>query len=148
MLKDQLKLLRDKKSLTKKEVAQAIGITERAYIAYEYGERDVSTDTLIKIAQYYNVSTDYLLGIEQKEPLDPIDLLNLDIQDKALIRSYASLSPAKRKEFLKILKDLATGAEIQLTVKKAEPEAKKERHTATFQQLEESATEEEAKKGA
>ena len=56
MLKDQLKLLRDKKSLTKKEVAQAIGITERAYIAYEYGERDVSTDTLIKIAKKFGTT--------------------------------------------------------------------------------------------
>ena len=148
MLKDQLKLLREKKNLTKKEVAQAVGITERAYIAYEYGERDVSTDTLIKIAQYYNVTTDYLLGIEQKEASDPLELLDLDIQDKSLIRSYVSLRPAKRKEFLEILKDLASGAEIQLTVKKTKPEAKKERHLATLHQLEESATEEEAKKDA
>ena len=74
MLKpQQLKLLRQKKGLTKKAAAKAIGITERAYIAYEYGERDVSTETLVKIAKYFGVTTDYLLGVETES--NPLDIL-------------------------------------------------------------------------
>ena len=64
MLKDKLKELRTNRKLTKKEVAEATGLTERQYIAYEYGERDVSTDTLIALADFYGVTTDYLLGRE------------------------------------------------------------------------------------
>ena len=67
MLKDTMKLLRESKKLTKKQVADAIGITERAYITYEYGQRDVSTDTLQKLANFYGVTTDYLLGRDSQK---------------------------------------------------------------------------------
>lgn len=114
MLKDQLKLLREKAGLTKKEAAKAIGITERAYIAYEYGERDVSTDTLIKIAKYYGVTTDYLLDIEPAEPPNPLDLLNLSDVEKAILQVYISVSPKKRKPMENFLVELASGADLQL----------------------------------
>ena len=62
MLKDTMKELSESRKLTKKQVADAICVTERAYITYEYGQRDVSTDTLQKLADFYGVSVDYLLG--------------------------------------------------------------------------------------
>lgn len=100
MLKDRLKKLREDSELTKKEVAIKVGITERAYIAYEYGERDVSTETLSKLADFYNVSTDYLLGRDDAKP-DPIELLNGDEMEKRLVKSYFSVPPKLRAEFLK-----------------------------------------------
>jgi len=118
MLKDQLKLLRERKGLTKKEAAKEIGITERAYIAYEYGERDVSTETLIKIAKYYGVTTDYLLDIEPSEPPNPLDLLNLSDVEKAIFQVYISVSPKERKSLEKFLVAFATGADAQLLQEK------------------------------
>lgn len=100
MLKDRLKKLREDSELTKKEVAIKVGITERAYIAYEYGERDVSTETLSKLADFYNVSTDYLLGRDDVKP-DPYELLNGDEMEKRLVKSYFSVPPKLRAEFLK-----------------------------------------------
>ena len=79
MLKDTLKLLREQKNLTKKQVADAIEVTERAYITYEYGQRDVSTGTLQKLADFYGVTTDYLLGREPA-PDDPVETLSRGIQ--------------------------------------------------------------------
>ena len=121
MLKTQLKLLRQKKGLTKKAVAKAIGITERAYIAYEYGERDVSTETLVKLAKYFGVTTDYLLGIETKP--NPFDMLDLSDVEKAILQVYISVNSEKRKSMEDFLVELAAGADIQSLKKKLlEPE--------------------------
>lgn len=58
-------MLRFKKlrgSRTQAYVAQQIGLTQRTYQNYEIGARQADYDTLIKIAKYYNVTIDYLLG--------------------------------------------------------------------------------------
>lgn len=91
MLKDALKKEREKKGLTKKQVAAGIGVTERAYITYEYGDRDVSTDVLVKLADFYGVTTDYLLGREQIE--DPIVQLTkrTDVSFDELEEQYAKM---------------------------------------------------------
>ena len=96
MLKDRLKKLREDSGLTKKEVAIKVGITERAYIAYEYGERDVSTETLSKLADFYGVSTDYLLCRSDIKPM-----LTVNEMEKRLVKSYFSVPPKLRAEFLK-----------------------------------------------
>ena len=131
MLKDQLKLLREKRGLTKKEVANSIGISERAYIAYEYGERDVSTDTLVKIAKYYGVTTDYLLDIEPADPPNPLDLLNLSDIEKAILQIYINVSPKKRKPMEDFLIDLASGGGLKALEKMFTPENAEEQYVST-----------------
>lgn len=105
MLKDTLKKLRESKGFTKKQVANGVGISDRAYIAYEYGERDVSTETLAKLADFYGVTTDYLLG---REPLpNPFADLNLSEDDeKEVIEKYMSLPPEIRATMLDVLRQL------------------------------------------
>lgn len=109
MLKDTMKFLRESKKLTKKQVADAIGVTERAYITYEYGQRDVSTDTLQKLADFYGVTTDYLLG---REPAtDPFADLNLNKEsEEDVINKYMSLPPNIRACLMDVLLQLADAA--------------------------------------
>lgn len=57
-----LKELREKNKLTQKEVAEKVNISQRAYAFYETGDREPSIDTLIKIANLYNVPIDILVG--------------------------------------------------------------------------------------
>lgn len=59
---DRIQLLKINKKLLQKEIAKAVGISVRTYQRYETGERTPDTDTLIKLADYFDVSTDYLLG--------------------------------------------------------------------------------------
>jgi len=59
---DRLKEIRNAKGITQKAMAQYLGITEQAYQKYEYGMREPNHETTIKLADYFNVSTDYLLG--------------------------------------------------------------------------------------
>lgn len=62
MLSNRLKQLRHENNLLQKEVAQKLKITTSAYGFYEQGKRTPDADTLNKIADYFNVSVDYLLG--------------------------------------------------------------------------------------
>lgn len=59
-----LKDLRIEKGLSQKQLGLELGVLERTVSYWESGERECDFDTLILIAKYFAVSTDYLLGIE------------------------------------------------------------------------------------
>ena len=67
---NMLKTLRLRKNMTQAQLANKLGLTKSVISAYETGLRLPSYDILIHIARIYNVSTDYLLGIEQKQEID------------------------------------------------------------------------------
>ncbi len=58
----KLKYLRESELLTQKQIVEKIFCGQRAYSYYETGERDIPTQTLIRLADFYNVSVDYILG--------------------------------------------------------------------------------------
>ena len=59
----KLKDLREDNDLTQMQMAEILHCSQRVYSNYELGQRDIPTDILIKLSEYYNVSTDYILGI-------------------------------------------------------------------------------------
>ncbi|MFI3226591.1 MAG: helix-turn-helix transcriptional regulator [Clostridia bacterium] len=59
----RLKDLRDDHDLMQKEIASILGIDQRVYSNYETGKREIPVSLLIKLAKYYSVSVDYLLGL-------------------------------------------------------------------------------------
>jgi len=63
---ERLESLRIKKAITQREIAEYLDIHERTYQMYEHDKREPSHETTIKIANYFNVSADYLLGISDK----------------------------------------------------------------------------------
>ena len=65
-----LKTLRLHEEMTQAQLSQKLGLTKSVISAYETGLRLPSHDVLIHIAQIFKVSTDYLLGVEQKDSLD------------------------------------------------------------------------------
>lgn len=77
--KDRLKELRKELNLTQEEFAKKIGYTRTAISAWEIGRNEPSNDDTIKLANFFNVSTDFLLGktdIRNPEKKEP-DLLDL-----------------------------------------------------------------------
>ena len=58
----RLKDLREDNDLMQKEVAAILGIDQRVYSNYEIGKREIPTRFLIKLADFYNTSVDYILG--------------------------------------------------------------------------------------
>lgn len=57
-----LKILRKKRNLTQKDVADAIGITFQTYSYYETGRTNLTPETLCKLADFFGVTIDELLG--------------------------------------------------------------------------------------
>lgn len=65
-LSENLFVLRKERHLTQEQVAEETGIVLRSYRRYEMGEREPVASTLIKLANFYHVSIDYLVGRTDK----------------------------------------------------------------------------------
>ena len=66
---ENIRSLRIDRNLTQKQVAQYLGISQNTYSQYEIGVLNYPVDALIKLADLYDVSVDYLLGrTSRKEP--------------------------------------------------------------------------------
>ena len=59
---ENIRSLRIDNGLTQKQVAQILGISQNTYSQYEVGVLNYPVDAIVKLADYYGVSTDYLLG--------------------------------------------------------------------------------------
>ena len=53
--------LREDKDLTQRQIGEILACSQRVYSNYERGDIDIPTTTLSKLADFYNVSVDYLL---------------------------------------------------------------------------------------
>lgn len=60
-----LKILRIEKGLTQKQLAEILNTTQRTISKYESEKLDLSTDMIAKICKYFDITADYLLGIEK-----------------------------------------------------------------------------------
>lgn len=58
----RLQALREKKRLSRRTLAELCGLSKNMISLYERGEKAPSVDALISLADYFGVSTDYLLG--------------------------------------------------------------------------------------
>ena len=59
----RIRHLREDHDLNQTQVAKYLGMSQTGYSKYETGENDIPTQVLIKLSKYYNVTTDYLLGL-------------------------------------------------------------------------------------
>lgn len=57
--------LREDHDLTQRQVAKHLNCSQQVYSNYELGQRDIPTEVLIRLSQFYNVSVDYILGLTQ-----------------------------------------------------------------------------------
>ena len=66
----RVRALREDHDLTQTQVATMLGMSQTGYSKYETGENDIPTAILIKLADFYGTTTDYLLGrTDNKAPL-------------------------------------------------------------------------------
>lgn len=101
MLPNRLKELRQKANITQKELALSINTSQQNIAFYEKGERKPKHEMVEKLADFFNVSTDYLLG--KTDIPDPDSDIDLDTaidnsvaydgtpitdQDREIIKNY------------------------------------------------------------
>lgn len=72
-----LKTLRKNKGLTQKELAKIINITDSTVSKYERGDLEPNNETLLELANFFNVSIDYMLGRTNVEHPDDLDIITL-----------------------------------------------------------------------
>lgn len=70
LIKDNIRTLRKNEKLTQQEIAKKLEIGLRTYINYENGSVEPNIKILIKLADYFNVSVDYLIGHRQNNKID------------------------------------------------------------------------------
>ena len=82
----RLSSLRKEKGLSQKEAAAGLGVSQALLSHYENGIRECGLDFLCRAADYYNVTTDYLLGLER---LTTVDVTGLADRDVAVLAELA-----------------------------------------------------------
>jgi transcriptional regulator with XRE-family HTH domain len=55
--------MREDNDLTQSDIAKVLNIAQTTYSGYENGTRNIPVEAVVKLALYYKVSTDYLLGL-------------------------------------------------------------------------------------
>lgn len=91
----RLKELRIEKGLKQKEVANSLNLSPQVYCNYETEKRKPTPEMLCTLADYFDVSVDYLIGKS-----------NLYFPDKLSISADSSINSEETKETANILKDL------------------------------------------
>lgn len=72
MVGGRLRSLRKQKGMTQKELAALLGVTDAAIGMWENEKRDPDYETLVRLAQIFNTSVDYLLGhTDNRQPISP-----------------------------------------------------------------------------
>ncbi len=79
MIADKIKMLREKSGTTQAELAKKLGITRSGVNAWEMGISVPSTQYIVKLAEYFAVSTDYLLDMPKTSSVSVEGLSEKDI---------------------------------------------------------------------
>lgn len=96
---NRLKFLRNEKGENLEKIAKYLDVSIQTISNYENGKREMTPDTIIKLAEYFGVSTDYLLGKSDiRNPGKQID----DVLNEAMIgmskEDYEKLTDVQKKQ--------------------------------------------------
>ena len=104
-IQERLKQLRESKSKPQKEIAEYLATSAQHYGKYELGTAAISLERALKLADYYNVSLDYLAGrsdIKHPEsPLSPVieQLSHISDEDiEILAKTFTELSDNRKEQ--------------------------------------------------
>lgn len=109
MFRERLQECRLKKGVSQTTVAQHLNITRQAYNHYETGQRQPTQEVLIKLADYFDVSVDYLLGRADvpnpaESPLDGVEfafygeIKDLTDEEREDLADFVKYLKSKRKD--------------------------------------------------
>lgn len=92
-----LKLLRQEKKISQQKLADALGLSQQSINHYENHKIEPDIGTLIKLADFFDTSVDYIVGhTEIVRRIEPTTAYHLNEAEADLITHYRSLSPKER----------------------------------------------------
>ncbi len=90
---NRLKFLRNEKGESLEKIAKQLNVTIQTISNYENEKRDMTPDTIIKLAEYFGVSTDYLLG---KSDIRNPEQINMDKVNVAFSSGFDGLNETNK----------------------------------------------------
>ncbi|TCJ05073.1 helix-turn-helix domain-containing protein [Cytobacillus praedii] len=107
ILGSRLKKLREAENLTQKRAASIFGLTNFQLSRYESGQSNPDPDLIKKFAQYYSVTTDYLLGNSSEPKLSADEDKKITEETLRYLKILESLPDNERKVFEEKINDYA-----------------------------------------
>lgn len=104
MFGDRLKKLREDKDLRQKELAKIIGLSDRTIGMYEQGRREPDFNTLTKLADFFNVSIDYLLGRTDQKKISKKSYSGKELADLVPIEWQDAIKEVEYFQFYEKMK--------------------------------------------
>ena len=93
--------LRIEQGLSQKQLAEAIGVSQSTIAKIEVNRNEATASTVRKLAKYFQVSADYLLGLEDEFGAETADGTERTAapgtDERELLKHYRSLSPSFKK---------------------------------------------------
>lgn len=110
MFCERMRLLRNEKGMSQKEISALLGITQQSYSNYESGNREPSLSMLTTIARFHNVSVDFLLGLtDEKSPIpEGIELNKTQIE---IVELLTHAPEEKQSVLLAVFQAVLSGGE-------------------------------------
>lgn len=87
---NHLKILRKELGKTQEELGEIFGLSGASITGYETGKRFPDMETIIKMAQYFNVSVDYLLDLTESR-VPPGTVLGISEEEREILNNLASM---------------------------------------------------------
>ena len=92
-----LKSLREDAAVSQKQLADAIGVSQQSINKYENHNIEPDIETMIRIADYFNTSVDYLIGHSSvKHKIEKVTAYELNAEESRIVDAYRKLSPKQR----------------------------------------------------
>jgi len=102
-----LKILRVKRSQTQLSLGLEVGVQQETISAYENGKAMPTAETLLKLARYFNCSTDYLLDLTSiSTPANFLATNNQNVMEAELLAAYRNLSHDNKNKVAGYIKAL------------------------------------------
>ena len=101
----RLRELREKKQVSQDDVSKFLGVERTTYTSYESG-RSRPVRVLNKLAEYYNVSIDYLLGLADSPLPKEVNINTLSDTEKQLIFDFRSLNNKGKEKIILYIADI------------------------------------------
>ena len=94
---ENLKKLRSEAGISQKLLADSVGVSQQSINKYENHNIEPDIETMIRIADHFNTSVDYLIGrSDTRRQAGPVQAYELNAEESSIIEEYRTLSPKQR----------------------------------------------------
>ena len=101
---ERLKLLREERSVSQKQLADVVSVSQQSINKYENHNIEPDIETLTKIADFFDTSIDYLVGhTDVRRRIEDVKPYDLNKKETGLVESFRKLTPKQKESILLVI---------------------------------------------